>query len=159
MCETIILRRANEVDLEHVLRIEQESATAAHWAIATYRAMLSADTGAQPRRVLLVADLNGEIVGFAAAQALSISGHAAECELENIAVSLSARGAGIATAMLQRVCDWARTQGSTELSAEVRQTNTAALHLYVAAGFEKTSQRKKYYTNPDEDAQVLTLHL
>ncbi len=159
MCEAINLRAATEADLEYVLHIEQQSATAAHWAIGTYRVILSADPAAQPQRALFVGERDGEIVGFAVVRALLVLGHGPECELENIAVSPQARRGGVATALVQRVSDWARAHGADQLGAEVRETNTAALRLYGVLGFKPTSKRKKYYSDPDEDAEVLTLHL
>lgn len=38
---------------------------------------------------------------------------------------------------------------------EVRETNTAAISLYLSAGFELTGIRKEYYSNPNEDAILM----
>jgi ribosomal-protein-alanine N-acetyltransferase len=108
---------------------------------------------------LLVAERAGEIVGFAVTRAVLITGHATDCELENIAVAPEAARMGIGSALLRSVCDWARAEGAVELRAEVRESNTAAHGFYEAAGFEQTAKRTKYYSRPDEDARVLRLHL
>src|ERR1700756_3910749 len=148
MSEAISVRYATDADLDQIFEIEQQAATAAHWVRATYAAIVSAGANAQPKRALLVAERAGEIVGFAVTRAVSISGHVMDCELENIAVAHRAARMGIGTALLQSVCDWARTEGSVELRAEVRESNTAAQRFYEVAGFEPTARRTKYYSRP-----------
>src|SRR6202022_45982 len=99
-----------DADLDQIFEIEQQATTAEHWVRASYAAILSEGAKAQPKRALLVAESAGEIVGFAVTLAVSITGHATDCELENIAVSPRAARTGIGTALLQSVCDWARTE-------------------------------------------------
>ena len=159
MSKAISVRHATDADVDQIFKIEQQAATAAHWVRAAYAAIVSAGANAQPKRVLLVAERADEIVGFAVTRAVSITGHTTDCELENIAVAPRAVRIGIGTALLQSVCDWARSEGAVELRAEVRESNTAAQGLYEAVGFEQTAIRTKYYSRPDEDARVLRLHL
>ncbi|HWZ12001.1 MAG TPA: ribosomal protein S18-alanine N-acetyltransferase [Acidobacteriaceae bacterium] len=159
MSDAISIRYATDADLDQVFKIEQQAGNAAHWERATYAAIVSAAVNAQPKRALLVGERAGEIVGFAVTRAVSITGYATDCELENIAVAPWAARTGIGTALLQSVCDWARSEGAVELRAEVRESNTAAQELYEAAGFEQTAIRTKYYRRPDEDARMLRLHL
>jgi ribosomal-protein-alanine N-acetyltransferase len=42
---------------------------------------------------------------------------------------------------------------------EVRRSNEAARRLYGRAGFVLTQIRRRYYSDPDEDALVLTCDL
>ena len=45
------------------------------------------------------------------------------------------------------------------IALEVRQSNTAAIELYKSFGFEKAGVRKKFYTAPVEDADVMVCKL
>lgn len=61
------------------------------------------------------------------------------------------RRQGIASELLtQLLGDW---QGTTFL--EVRESNEAAVRLYLKFGFTAVGRRDGYYTNPDEAALVL----
>ena len=44
------------------------------------------------------------------------------------------------------------------LTLEVRPSNTAAVKLYEGFGFEQVGERKNYYSNPTENAVLLTLY-
>jgi ribosomal-protein-alanine N-acetyltransferase len=45
------------------------------------------------------------------------------------------------------------------IALEVRQSNTAAIELYKSFGFEKAGVRKRFYTDPVEDADVMVCKL
>lgn len=42
---------------------------------------------------------------------------------------------------------------------EVRASNQPALALYASMGFQRVGLRKRYYSNPEEDAVLMTLPL
>ena len=46
--------------------------------------------------------------------------------------------------------------GVRRATLEVRRSNVAAQRLYAAAGFKVTAVRRDYYTQPVEDALVLS---
>ena len=43
------------------------------------------------------------------------------------------------------------------MTLEVRESNTPAIGLYRKLGFEEVGRRKGYYTNPKEDAILMTV--
>ena len=49
-------------------------------------------------------------------------------------------------------------QGVTTIHLEVRTGNGTAIRLYERMGFTKDGIRKKYYTDPVEDALLMTRH-
>ena len=53
----------------------------------------------------------------------------------------------------------ARARGGEFLSLEVRPSNTGAVALYTGLGFQSVGRRKNFYTQPVEDALLLTLGL
>jgi ribosomal-protein-alanine N-acetyltransferase len=46
-------------------------------------------------------------------------------------------------------------EGVSRATLEVRRSNVAAQRLYKRLGFEVAGQRRKYYTQPEEDALIL----
>jgi [ribosomal protein S18]-alanine N-acetyltransferase len=78
-----------------------------------------------------------------------------EGELANLAVAPDLRGQGIAGALLDAMLSDASRRGITQVYLEVRESNTAARHLYAARGFGEIGRRKSYYRSPTEDALIL----
>ncbi len=91
---------------------------------------------ARPRTVLLVAVDEGRDVGIGG---LVPDRHVPE-ELAVITfwVDPSARGRGVARALLDALVRSARDDGAPALTLEVADANEAAVNLYAAAGFEPT---------------------
>ena len=79
-----------------------------------------------------------------------------ECEILRIAVGMAARRKGIGENLLNEMMDFAKNNGSRLFYLEVRESNTAAINLYKKAGFIESGRRKEYYTNPKEDAVLMS---
>jgi ribosomal-protein-alanine N-acetyltransferase len=79
--------------------------------------------------------------------------------LENIAVLPECRRQGVAGALLSALLSQARRQHAERILLEVRASNEAAIHLYLANGFQTLARRRDYYRNPQEDAVILALPL
>ncbi|HYM29989.1 MAG TPA: GNAT family N-acetyltransferase [Candidatus Cybelea sp.] len=99
-----------------------------------------------PQRELYVARLDGHIVG--SAQLLKpppnneAQGHGAT--LTTFFIAPWARGHGLARGLLRAVEDAARAAGYEMLDLDVRETQTAAIHLYEAAGFQRWAVKARY---------------
>lgn len=78
-----------------------------------------------------------------------------QVHINNLAVRPEMRRRGLGSRLLDAVMKEAGKLGAASLMLEVRESNTAARHLYETAGFNVHSVRKSYYTNPVEDALVL----
>ena len=61
-------------------------------------------------------------------------------------------------ALVERAIENCKVNGASFLSLEVRRSNTAAIGLYTAFDFEIEGTRKKYYSDPEEDALIMTCH-
>ena len=81
---------------------------------------------------------------------------AEQVHINNLAVVPELRGRGLGTQLLAAISDEAAHLGATLLTLEVRQSNIAARRLYERAGFYQDGVRKNYYTNPIEDALILS---
>ena len=148
------IRSVTPADISAIISLEQRCATAAHWTEQQYRQVF------QPEgvgRLVLVAessahlasrpDAGSELNGFLVARHL-----AGEWELENIVVAPAARRQGLAKQLLDAMFAAARESNSGSVFLEVRESNAAAQALYEKAGFEQNGRRKRYYTDPVEDA-------
>lgn len=79
-----------------------------------------------------------------------------QAHINNLAVLPELRGQGLGAQLLEAVIAEAAHLGAILLTLEVRQSNQPALRLYEKAGFYREGVRKNYYTNPIEDALVLS---
>lgn len=82
-----------------------------------------------------------------------------DVQINNIAIHPDFRRLGIGETVLRQVIELVRWRRARLVTLEVRPSNTAALNLYRKLGFKMMGIRKGYYTNPPEDAIVLSLHL
>ncbi len=87
---------------------------------------------------------------------IGISCVADEGYIANLAVYPEFRGQSVATALLERVFSLARDLSLSFVSLEVRESNTAAIKLYEKTGFKLEGKRPNFYSNPKEDALILT---
>lgn len=71
--------------------------------------------------------------------------NSAKARLYSLAVSDSARGKGVGSALLQDVYACAQEKNCTEIIAETKQTNTAMQHLFEKAGWESFGTYRDYY--------------
>ncbi len=140
----IEIRRMRSTDLPRVMLIELSTFTMP-WSEATFRGLLR-----RKDSDLLVAELKGEVVGYAVFWAVFDQG-----ELGNVAVDDEYRGQGIGGKLIEAVLERAQERGVREIFLEVRKSNVRAQELYYTFGFTQVGRRKNYYLEPLEDALVL----
>lgn len=138
----ITVRDAEEGDLSSLLAMEAECFRTPYREGAL-RPMLS-----QSFAKNYLALSGGEAVGYLLATTI-----AGESEILRIAVQKEMRGRGIARALLSRLLE--DLSADTAYFLEVRRSNTAAIALYSAFGFDAYAERKNYYKDPTEDAVLM----
>lgn len=106
-----------------------------------------------PQRFYLVAELGGEVIGYAGMSWLLDEGH-----ITTLAVDREHRRQGIGSMLLEKLIDRARSLGLRYLTLEVRESNIPAQKLYHKYGFVVEGKRHRYYYNPREDAVIMTLY-
>lgn len=74
----------------------------------------------------------------------------------DIAVLEEYRRQKAATRILQAIIDFAKKNRLKFLTLEVRESNEAAITLYHKFGFFQAGKRKNYYSDPKENALLLT---
>ena len=80
-----------------------------------------------------------------------------ELRFLNLAVLPKHRRKGVASQLVARAIDFGLSKGTRRGLLEVRESNQAAQALYTKYGFRVYAKRKSYYTNPDEDAILMSL--
>lgn len=78
-------------------------------------------------------------------------------DIMTIATAPAFRGRGVGRALVAEMAARLKTMGLQWLTLEVRPSNTAALGLYEAMGFQQVGRRPRYYRDPVEDAILMTL--
>ncbi len=80
-----------------------------------------------------------------------------EYYITNICVLPSYRRRGIASLILKTMIDFGREQNGAFITLEVRESNLSAIKLYEKFGFSEKGRRKNFYSDPKEDAIIMTL--
>ena len=148
----VTITRMTEHDLLEVVEIEEQSGLS-RWGWAAYYAELQGSN----RDLMLVArplDSTLEpapIVGYIVARET-----AGELHINNFAVRSEYRRHGIGAALLDRMLQEARGRDAKAVFLEVRSANRVAQTLYEKHGFRAIARRANYYSDPLEDAVVMT---
>lgn len=145
MVETILIRPLVEEDLGAVIRIEAATYPTP-WTEGIFRDELAA-----PGRVYLVAEANGEVVGYSGLMLVLPEAH-----VTSVTVDPQRRGSRIGTRLMLKMCLEALSAGANSLTLEVRVSNRNAQALYQRFGMAPVGVRKRYYK--DEDALVMWVH-
>lgn len=104
-----------------------------------------------PPAVYRVAELDGKPVGYAGMRVAGGIGY-----IDNVAVHPDYRHLGAATGLLREFDQFAREHRLESLTLEVRVSNTPAIRLYSREGFQSVGIRPGFYSNPREDAMIMT---
>ncbi len=152
----MVVRRAVAADLDRVVEIERGAAEASHWSSAVYAKYVERAREQLFHRCLLVVTVDESVIGFAVGSFLEGDESAV---LESVVVDGSWRRKGMATALCEAIADWAKAEGARAVELEVRAANVAARALYAGLEFVESGLRKSYYSNPVDDAVLMTLQL
>ena len=98
-----------------------------------------------------IAENSKQLMGYIGIKAVIDEGY-----ITNVADYPQYRGIGVATALINKVFDFAKEKGLSFVSLEVRASNTAAVSLYEKTGFKEEGRRKDFYRLPREDALIMT---
>lgn len=150
------VRDATPDDVEAIRHVHRESILAlgpaaydeeqvAAWASgvddADYAAVEDDDT------VFVVAECDGDVVGFASLRVDPPDGYASsvDAEVTGVYVHPDAAGAGVGTALLSRLESAARARGATSLGLEASRN---AVGFYDARGYERVRDRNHEFSAP-----------
>ena len=141
----MIFRLGTQNDIPQVYEIEQ-GCFSDSWSLESLSSFLN-----EKGRSVFVAEADGNIIGYGAAQQVLD-----ECEILRVAVKPEARKKGIGFGVLDGMIRNAVNSGARLFFLEVREGNIPAIGLYRKIGFVESGQRKDYYTNPKENAVLMS---
>jgi ribosomal-protein-alanine N-acetyltransferase len=133
-----VIRVAQPEDAPAIAALERDALGSDAWSESL---LTEGAAGRLPTTLYLVATEGGELTGYAATSIVDVA------ELQRIAVAAGHRRTGVATALLARVEDEARSRQVDQLVLEVREDNHAACAFYAARGFLELDRRPRYYAD------------
>lgn len=140
----INIRFYSDADAPHIAELEKECFSDP-WSQNAIR------EAAEYGTVFLVAEHKNEILGYLGMKPVLDEGY-----ISNVAVTSSARGKGIGSALLEKLTSYAKENGIKTISLEVRPSNAPAIALYEKFGYKQVGRRKNFYSHPTEDGLILT---
>ena len=143
----IIIRKMQPEDLVEVCKIEKENFSLPWSEKSFLESMEREDT------VFLVALEDEEVAGYIGCYCIAGAG-----EITNVAVKASHRRKGIGGKLLQKLYEEGAALDTQEYFLEVRESNEAAIGLYLRQGFVKEGIRKNFYEKPVENAVIMWNH-
>lgn len=135
-------------DLDVLVTLAARCPEAAHWSHADFERTVRGEFQGW------VAEKGTRVRGFIVARVV-----ADEVEVLNLAVEPAARRTGIGSRLLAEALEHARSAGARRVFLEVRESNHGARAFYERNGFRLSSRRPRYYSDPPEDALVLSSDL
>jgi [ribosomal protein S18]-alanine N-acetyltransferase len=141
----ITIRPMYESDIEGALAIE-EATYPTPWTRGIFLDELAA-----PGRTYLVAEAEGDIVGYGG---LLVVGD--EAHITSVTIHPERRGDRLGTRLMLRLARSAIEAGASSVTLEVRVSNEPAQALYRRFGMAPVGVRKSYYR--DEDALIMWAH-
>ncbi len=141
----LTIRKMREADIPEAARLEQEIFQDA-WSEQGIR-----DTFEQTQTLMLAAFEDKKLIGY-----LILYYVLEEGEIARIAVAPGNRRQGVGTRMLLEMETLCEDNGITKILLDVRESNKTAEAFYTDHGFVKDGIRRNFYTNPAEDAILMS---
>jgi [ribosomal protein S18]-alanine N-acetyltransferase len=141
-------RRVENRDIDGILAIQTACPEIAQWTERDYERVARGEMAGW------VGEEESSVLGFLVARRV-----VNEIEILNFAVSPEARRRGIGAMLLRETLTWGGTFGAAQVILEVRASNCAALRFYERHNFRVVGRRARYYSEPVEDALLLTAKL
>ena len=142
---SMIVREMEPQDLDQVMQIE-EKLFSVPWTREGFLTYLL-----KPGAVFLVVEEKGEILGYCGVILVLDEG-----DITNVAVRPDRQNEGIGGFLLASLIRLTEETGVSTLHLEVRKSNASAIRLYKRYGFTEDGFRKNYYTDPAEDALLMS---
>ena len=140
-----LIRRMTLRDVDAVEAIEAATFPTP-WSREAFVAELTRNVAAR----YLVAELDGQVIGYAGAWLILDESH-----VTNIAIGEAWRGHGYGRLLTSGLLQYLSNLGAAYATLEVRVSNARAQSLYTSLGFVTVGKRKRYYEDNGEDALLM----
>ncbi len=144
----IRVREMRYEDLDEVMKIEN-ACFAVPWSRQSMQEELFS-----LMKYYYTALIDGKVAGYGGMWHVVTEGH-----ITNIAVAPQYRRMGVGDAIVGKIMQTAEEKEMLGVTLEVRVSNIAAKNLYEKHGFVVTGERKKYYSDNNEDAYLMWNYL
>ncbi len=151
MCKFNLKRITEDFPLcifEELSELDQECFDSENWSAQDF-----ISEAAMPTGIVIAVYCMSEPAGVLAGFNSSDTG-----EILTLAIAKKFRRKGVATMLLNDFFSGLPKEVET-IALEVRHSNEAAISLYEGFGFEKAGIRKRFYSDPVEDADVMVRKL
>lgn len=140
--------KIEKMQISHLDRVSEiEKMCFSHpWSRQSLESELTNDTS-----VFFAATENDDVIGYIGASVVLDEGY-----IFNIAVDENHRCKGVGSALVDSLVTYGKKNNLSFLTLEVRQSNIGAMSLYSRFGFIKVGERKDYYSQPKENAILMT---
>ncbi len=132
-------------DLDQVMEIENDLISPP-WTREGFFTFLLKD-----KNMFFVVEEKGQILGYCSMQTVLDEG-----DILNVAVTRDRQKEGIGYFLVDSMLMLAAARGIHIVHLEVRESNGSARRLYQRLGFKEDGFRKNYYTEPVENAVLMT---
>lgn len=132
-------------DLDQVMEIENDLISPP-WTREGFFTFLLKD-----ENMFFVVEEKGQILGYCSMQTVLDEG-----DILNVAVTRDRQKEGIGYFLVDSMLMLAAARGIHIVHLEVRESNSSARRLYQRLGFKEDGFRKNYYTEPVENAVLMT---
>ena len=139
------IEKMTKEHLESVYIIETECFSHP-WSKQSLENELNNDTS-----LFWVATENNDVIGYIGMSVVIDEGY-----IFNVAVSETYRKKGVGSALINELVTYGKKNNLCFITLEVRESNINAQSLYSKFGFIKVGERKNYYSEPKENAILLT---
>lgn len=153
-----IIKRALERDIENVKNLEKDSGLSV-WSEKEYVSELSRSDS-----LFFVAEEKNEFCGFIVARLIMFQiitnpnfQDENEIEIYNLAVKRGFRRKGIGSMLLDKIIRTGEENNVGRIRLEVRKSNKNAIIFYENNFFLQDGERKNFYSDPTENAVLMTL--
>lgn len=146
MSPSLVFERLTSADgIQEILQIDRASFSNP-WTHEMYECELQNDRS----YVVIARGEDGQALGYCAFWIILDEVH-----INNVAVRQPFTRQGVGRALVERALSIGRGQGAAAATLEVRRSNSAARRLYERLGFVERGTRRRYYSDPEDDALVL----
>ena len=143
--ELLVLRPTTTNDVDALAEIEKQLFSDA-WSKQSIWGTIQS-----PSTTCITAEKDGRIVGYVFLYLL-----VDEVEIANIAVAGDMHRQGVGSHLMLAVEEICEKEAMKKIFLEVRESNVSARAFYTDCGFEQDDIRKSYYSNPTEDAVLMS---
>jgi len=144
LCVKMNIRISTKEDLPGIVQIEKKSFSVP-WGKEIFEEKLNS---------LLVALMQENLIAYLLFEKVSDEVH-----IIRVATHPEYRRQGVANALISSLLNSSKNEGASSAYLEVRESNAPSIRFYESLGFEAAGKRKSYYSEPDEDALLMSKKL